>query len=123
MLSPLTMHETSIAASLLDIVRSELEKHGATRLHLVRVKYGRLTQVVPDSLLFAFDMLIKGTDLEGARLELEELPLRVRCWVCKTEFEPEHESVLIMPCPSCGEDFGHEVLSGKELYLDTLEAE
>ncbi len=117
------MHETSIAASLLDIVRNELEKHGATRLHLVRVKYGRLTQVVPDSLLFAFDMLIKGTDLEGARLELEEQPLLVRCWSCKTEFEPVHESVLIMPCPSCGEDFGHEVLSGKELYLDTLEAD
>lgn len=117
------MHETSIAASLLDIVRNELRKHEATRLHLVRVKYGRLTQLVPDSLLFAFEMLTKGTDLEGARLELDQIPLRVRCWSCGTEFEPEHESVLIMPCPSCGEDFGHEVLSGKELYLDTLEAE
>ena len=117
------MHETSIAASLLDIIRNEMEKHEATRLHLVRVKFGRLTQLVPESLLFAFEMLTKGTDLEGARLELDEVPLLVRCWSCGKEFKPEYENVLLMPCPSCGEEFGHEVISGKELYIESIEAD
>jgi len=117
------MHEMSIAQSLLDIIRQEMEKHDATKLLLVRVKHGQLTHIVPDSLYFAFEVLTKDTPLEGAKLELEEVPLRVKCSGCGQEFEPESEHPLLMPCPHCGEEFGHEVVCGKELYLDRLEAE
>lgn len=117
------MHEMSIAMSLLDIISQEMEKHGAQTLKLVRVKHGRLTQLVPNSLYFAFEVLTKGTPLENAKLELDEVPLKVACCACGTEFEPDEEHVLIMPCPNCGEEFGHTILCGKELYLDHLEVE
>lgn len=117
------MHEMSIATSLLDIIRQEMEKHQATKLVLVRVKHGALSQIVPDSLYFAWEVLTKETPLEGAKLELEEVPLRLACSECGHEFEPEEIQLVIHPCPKCGEEFGHKVLSGKELYLDHLEAE
>lgn len=113
----------SIAQSLLDIIRQEMEKHEATTLTLVRVKHGQLTHIVPDSLYFAFEVLTKDTPLEGAKLELEEVPLCVKCAGCGKEFEPESEHPLLMPCPHCGEEDGHEVVCGKELYLDRLDVE
>ena len=117
------MHEMSIAASLLDIVKQEMAKHNATKLIKIKVKYGRLANVVPEALDFAFEAMTTGTEFDGAELEMEEVPLVVSCISCKYEFTPEDDHLLIMPCPKCGEDFGHKVISGKELYLETLEAE
>lgn len=116
----LLMHEMSIAQSLLQIIQQEMEKHPAAKLELVRVKHGQLTHIVPGSLYFAFEVLTKDTPLENAVLELEEIPLKVACGGCGAEFEPESEHPLLMPCPFCGEECGHTVLSGKELYLDHL---
>jgi hydrogenase nickel incorporation protein HypA/HybF len=52
---------------------------------------------------------------------LQDVPLRVRCGACGVEFEPEDRHY--MPCPSCGEFLGHDVLGGKELSIESLEAE
>lgn len=113
----------SIAQSLIDIVEQEMKKHGVTRLLTVKVKHGRMANVVPEALHFAWQALTLDTSLEGAELVMEEVPLRVRCRKCGIEFEPEDAALLLMTCPSCGEDFGHEVLSGKELYIENLEAQ
>jgi hydrogenase nickel incorporation protein HypA/HybF len=117
------MHEMSLCLNLIDIIRQEMEKHGATRLLKVRVKHGQLANVVPEAMEFAFEACIRDTDMDGAELELEEVPLVLACSACGKEFTPEDENVLCTPCPECGEDFGHRVVSGKELYLDFLEAE
>lgn len=117
------MHEMSIAQSLIDIVEQEMNKHGVSKLHTVKVRHGRLANVVPEALHFAWQALTADTPLEGAELVTEEVPLKVRCRKCGIEFEPEEATLLLMTCPQCGEEFGHEVLSGKELYIENLEAE
>ncbi|MFP4070835.1 MAG: hydrogenase maturation nickel metallochaperone HypA [Desulfovibrionales bacterium] len=117
------MHELAIAESLVNLIQQELEKHGATKLLKVRVKHGALATVVPEALQMSFEALTRDTNLEGAVLETEEIPLIVRCRECGEEFTPEEGDAFIMPCPKCGAEFGHEVIQGKELYLDHLEAE
>ena len=117
------MHEASIVASLLDMVRQEMAQHGVTRLLSVTVRHGPLAQIVPDAMRFAFEAMTMGTDLDGARLELVEEPLRVACSNCSREFEPDPGSLVCMPCPACGEEFGHTVLTGKDLSLMQIEAE
>jgi hydrogenase nickel incorporation protein HypA/HybF len=117
------MHEMSIAVSLVEIIQQEMAKHGVSTLLKVRVKHGRLTHLVPEALHFAFEACVRDTDMEGAELELEEVPLSVRCCKCAAVFEPDQEDIVYLPCPECGEEFGHEVLTGKELHLDRLEAE
>lgn len=112
----------SIAQSLVAIIKEEMEKHGLTRLHTVRVCHGRLAALVPDALAFAFEACTLGTPMQGVRLELAEIPIVLRCSQCAAEFSPE-QGDLFMPCPTCGEGLGHEVLQGKELYLDNIEAE
>ncbi|BBD07427.1 hydrogenase maturation nickel metallochaperone HypA [Desulfovibrio ferrophilus] len=116
------MHEMSIAQGLIAIMKEEMEKHGVTKLHSVRVAYGELAALVPEALTFAFEACTLGTDMEGATLEMIPIPVVLKCSDCGEQFSPDR-SDLFMPCPKCGEGLGHEVLQGKELYLDNMEAE
>ena len=115
----------SLATNLLAIIRDEMKKHEKTRLISVRVCYGVLANVVPESLAFAFEVLIANSSLDGARLDLVAQPLRLACGTCKQEFTPEHTTSVAMfaPCPACQEEIGHTVVSGKGLYIDNIEVE
>lgn len=117
------MHEMSIVTSILSLVREEMCKHGVTRLYKVRICCGELSNVVPDALTFAFEALTAGTELEGAVLETERVPLTLRCGACGQVFAPEEQRVLATSCPVCYECFGHVVVTGRELHLQHLEAE
>ncbi|GAB6035739.1 hydrogenase maturation nickel metallochaperone HypA [Fundidesulfovibrio butyratiphilus] len=116
------MHEMSIAQSILDIVNEEMEKNSLTRLIAVKVRYGRMTATVSEALEVCFLALVAGTALENARFETEAVPSRLACGRCGQEFEPELDR-LFAPCPACGEEFGHTVLSGQELYIEYIEAQ
>ncbi len=116
------MHEMSIAESILNIVEQELEKHNCTKLILVRVHYGALAQIVAHSLQFCFEAIIKDGPYAGARLELEEIPLLLRCGACAKDFNPQ-EGEVFSPCSYCQMSVGHEVLKGRELYVQNIEAE
>jgi len=117
------MHEMSIVTSLLSLVEEELTKRQLQKLLVVRVRHGALANIVPDALSFAFEALTQGTPFEGARLELEEEPIVLRC-SCGASFSPEQKrELLFVPCPVCGETLGHTVEKGRELYLQHIEAE
>ncbi|MDQ7832445.1 hydrogenase maturation nickel metallochaperone HypA [Desulfovibrio sulfodismutans] len=115
------MHELSIAQSLLAIIREEMQKHGSPRLISVKVRHGRLSAIVPDALAMSFEALTMDTALAGARLDTEEIPLVLACRACGTKFSPESSDYVFAPCPACGEELGHTVVSGKELYIEYLE--
>ena len=110
------MHELSIAESIIGIA----ERHAAgRRVTKVQVKVGHLRQVVPSALAFSFELVAEGTPVEGADLELEEVPAVGLCRDC------EAESQLVnfpFQCRTCG-GFDLEVLRGEELLVESLELE
>ncbi len=113
----------SIVSSLISLIEEEMIKAKATRLISVRMKYGALSHVVPESLATAYEILTLGTALEGSRLDLtEELPV-LACGSCGKEYSPPNKKNLFMPCPACGNSSGNDVLSGKGVYLDQMEVE
>lgn len=93
------MHELSIARSLLEIVGRELEKSGALRLERVKIEVGRMAAVEPESLRFCFEACVKDTPMDGARLDIVEVPVTGRCSRCAEEFRMDG---VLSPCPSCG---------------------
>lgn len=113
------MHEMSIAQSLIDIVRDEMGKHGVTVLKSVRIQIGQLSAIVPDSLSFCFNIMTSGTDLEGAELMMEIIPLRGVCKTCKVEFEIKDYA---FECPECGSP-KIDTISGQELSILDMEVE
>ncbi|NLY40075.1 MAG: hydrogenase maturation nickel metallochaperone HypA [Desulfovibrionales bacterium] len=116
------MHELSIAESLIKIISEEMHKHGLRKLLSVQIVYGQISAIVPEALETAFEILTHGTDLAGAQIGITVKPMVVRCQRCGREFSPSHD-VRLAPCPDCGEDIGHSIISGRELYIDHIEAE
>jgi len=112
------MHEMSITRCVLDAVAREMERHGLTRLEKVRLRVGELTAVEPDSLRFCFDASIKATPMEGASLEIEDVPLTGRCNACGAKFRI---TAFRAECPECG---GRSIdrLTGSELDIVSIEA-
>ena len=110
------MHELSIAQSIVGIA----DRHAAGR-QVVRVelKVGRLRQVVPSALEFAFQLVAQGTAVEGAELVMEEVPVAGICRDCGSE-GPLGDFPL--GCASCG-GLDVEVTRGEELLVDSLELE
>jgi hydrogenase nickel incorporation protein HypA/HybF len=113
------MHELSIAESILDSVRSHAAVQGGRRVCRVGVRIGDTSGVNADALEFCFGLAAKDTQLEGATLEIERVPVRFRCGACAEEFLP----VDFGPrCPSCGAEAGR-LVGGDELGLSFLEFE
>ena len=123
------MHELSLAESLFKIIHEVMGKRGATRLHKVCIRCGVLSNIVPDALNLAFEVLAlaekeKGEevhDFSHATLEIEEETAILRCHLCGREFSTDHVSGLFAPCPGCHNRLGHDIISGRSLYLQSLE--
>lgn len=114
------MHELSIALSLIDTVIEEARHRGVLRVTAVHVRVGPLSGVEPGPLASAFEIARTGTAIDGAELVIGAVPVVVRCPTCLEEKD------LIDPiplrCPDCGTPTP-DVVSGRELELDSLEVE
>ena len=83
----------------------------------VNLKVGKLAAVVSDSLRFCFEIAAKETPLEGAELNIEEIPVLARCKTCDAEWTIEGPA---FNCEQC--DSGQiEILSGRELNIESIE--
>ncbi|MDX6541327.1 MAG: hydrogenase nickel incorporation protein HypA/HybF [Gaiellales bacterium] len=110
------MHELSIASAIVATAARHAE---GCRVTVVRVRVGRMRQVVPDSLHFCFGMVARESVCEGARLELEVIPAVLRCSACAHEWEIESPPFR---CPQCA---GGNVaaIRGEELEVESIEIE
>ena len=110
----------SIALDIITTLEREMKAHSVSSLKSLKVKVGEMTAVEPDSLRFCFEAAIEKTPLEGARLIIEEVPLKGRCSNCEDDFSLNR--YFTTPCPSCGGK-ASEVISGRELDIVCMEVE
>lgn len=103
--------------SAMEIAVESAKAQGAVQIHRVVMRVGTLAGVVPDSLMFAFDIVTQGSMAEGATLEIETVPSLCHCVDCGKEFEPKD---FFYECPNCG-SLSVELKRGKELELAYLE--
>jgi hydrogenase nickel incorporation protein HypA/HybF len=111
------MHELSIAQNIFEIVQANLPVADAGSVKSVKIRVGQLSGVVPDSLEFCFTAITQGTPLQGAILDIEQVPFILKCRSCSMSFESEAGIVL---CPTCG-GTDTEVISGTELQVVEIE--
>jgi hydrogenase nickel incorporation protein HypA/HybF len=111
------VHEYGIMQSTLDTAIQQARAAGASRIHVLRLRVGRLSGVVTDALEFAFEALRSGTPAADARLDIETVPAVLWCAACQVEFEsPE----FLCECPTCGAVSG-ELRHGREMELVSME--
>ncbi len=111
------MHELSIAQSILEVVCEAVPPGQARDVRIVRVRVGRLSGVMADSLEFCFGAIIADTPLSGAALMIEPVPAVSDCRSCSHRFTI---SDLTFLCPSCG-GTNIAVVSGTELQVTEIE--
>ena len=111
------MHELSVVASLFEIMEEKAQEKGSKKIVFVKLKIGKLSGVVPEFLATAFEMYKKDTIACDAELEIEEVPLKIRCKACGKTIAKED---FVFICQHCGSQ-DLETLSGTELILEKME--
>jgi len=104
------MHEVSVVADLVAAIVKELEKYKVNWVDEVTIVVGKLTNLGAEQLEFAYEIITKGTILEGSKLIVLEEEIELKCEACgyegpakSIEFgEESHYRLPVLSCPGCG---------------------
>ena len=110
------MHELSISHNIVAIA---CEQAGSRRVRAVRVRIGRLTGIDVQAVRFCYDLCAQGTQADGSRLEVDEVPGAGRCTQCQREIALD---VPLGVCP-CERAALLVRTSGDELVVTELEVD
>jgi hydrogenase nickel incorporation protein HypA/HybF len=106
------MHELGIAQEVVAIVC----EHAPGSVIRVVLEIGKLSAILPDAIRFCFDLCSEGTVVEGATLEIIEVPGLARCRDCGADVTLERPFGRC-ECGSTDLDW----LSGEELKVKEFE--
>jgi len=111
------MHELSIASSVVSAVEQARAEQSLGSVALVRLRVGRMSGVLPESLRFCWGQATEHTGLAGAELDIEVTEPQLRCAKCgaATAFESALDR-----CPACGAR-GLEIEGGMDLMIESIE--
>jgi hydrogenase nickel incorporation protein HypA/HybF len=105
------LHEYGLMENVIAAIRAELQKSGeapAGPSLEVTLKVGALEMHSEAAARQAFEVLTKGTPLEGARLNLIILPVTISCPQCGFQgplpmgAADPHDALPMAECPQCG---------------------
>ncbi|SDU31248.1 hydrogenase maturation nickel metallochaperone HypA [Desulfobacula phenolica] len=112
------MHEMGIAQQLVKIAIDAIpEGIENPRVEILNLKIGKLASVVEHSLTFCFEIISKDTPLETAKLNIDFIPVTLRCKSCDNTWEVTGP---VFKCPFC-EDGDVQMLTGREIEITSLE--
>jgi len=113
----MSMHEMSICESIVQTIESHARRDGFSRVLKVRLEIGCFGGVEPEALRFGFDVVTRGTCVEGAELDILGLPGRAWCFGCGEAFDVDSR---VTDCPACG-SARLRITGGDELRIKDLE--
>ncbi|MEH1871849.1 hydrogenase maturation nickel metallochaperone HypA [Nostoc sp.] len=109
------MHELGITQNIVAIVTEHAK---GAKVQRVLLEIGKLSAIMPDAIQFCFDICTQGTVLEGATLEILEIPGLGRCRQCGAEIS------LDKPFGICNCGSGRlDLITGEELKIKEIEIE
>ena len=113
------MHEMSLCEGILQIIESEAKKQHFSKVKRVILEVGTLSGVEISALEFAFDVVMKGSVAEQARLEIIALEAQAWCMQCAeiVSIKQRYDA-----CPHCG-SYQLQVSRGDEMKIKELEVD
>lgn len=109
------MHELSLCQSIFDVV--DRARRGR-RVAVIHLDIGRLRQVVPETLVYNWELVSEAGPLEGSELDINSIPLRLRCRDCGDTSEVGR--ALAFVCPACG-SVRVAPVSGEEFAVTSID--
>jgi len=113
------MHEMSLTESVLQILRNSAKSKGFERVKTVWLEIGELAGVEVEAMRFCFDVVMKDTLANQARLEIIHVPGQAWCTQCEklVTVKQRFES-----CPDCGV-YPLQITGGDQMMIKELEVE
>jgi hydrogenase nickel incorporation protein HypA/HybF len=109
------MHELGITQNIIAIVSENAQ---GKKVQRVLLEIGKLSAIMPEAIEFCFDVCAQGTIVEGAILEILEIPGMARCSQCSATFYVDKPFGIC----ECG-SLQIEILTGEELKIKEMEVE
>ncbi len=115
------MHEVSIALGLIEELKKIARENNAKKVTNIKLKIGKMSGIVTDSLIFAFDAVkLEHPFLSEATILIEEVPMVYECNKCSKPFEMDAYAFAM--CPNC-QSYNFKILSGEEQHIENVEVE
>ncbi|WML91562.1 hydrogenase maturation nickel metallochaperone HypA [Thiothrix lacustris] len=113
------MHEMSLCEGVLQILESEAKRQHFTKVKTVWLEIGTMSGVDIEAMRFCFDVIVRHSLADGARLEIIEVPAQAWCLDCAQTVTVQQRYDA---CPQCG-SYQLQVTSGEEMRIKELEVE
>ena len=113
------MHETALMQDLMSIAEKALQGQNVKQVNTVKLAVGVLANAMPDALAFAFEAMTQSGLLQGATLEMVQLPVQACCENCGMEYEPVGFPFI---CPVCHSIY-YTITQGEDIYIISLDCE
>lgn len=122
------MHEVSVVSDLVRAILNELENHHVEKVDEVTFVIGDLTNLGTEQMEFAYEIVTRGTVLEGSKVNIVPEKIKVECNSCGYEGPVEyindddfgHGSIPILSCPECGGRVW--ILEGRTCRVENIKA-
>lgn len=113
------MHELSLCVGILQVLEEQSREQRYHRVKTVWLEIGGLAGVEKAALRFGFEVVMRGTLADGARLEIIEVPGQGWCMTCAATvtIAQRYEA-----CPQCG-GYQVQVTGGEQMRIKELEVD
>ena len=123
------MHEFSIISSIMELVKSEMEKAKATMVLEIYLEVGELSFLSHEALQFGFRALAENEPkVDNDALKITSVPAEVKCKKCgysgsmnTGDSEKYHTISPIFQCPECAGPI--DILKGRECTVKNIRME
>lgn len=111
------MHEIQFAKNIVKVLEDQINDPEVGEVKKVHLEVGKLHYIIPEILNTGFSNVPKDEKLKNAKLEIEVIPVKVKCLSCGKETVAEGSDF------TCGECSGAktEIVSGKEFMVKGIE--
>ena len=111
------MHEMSLCESVLQVLETEAKRQQFQRVKTVWLEIGAMSGVEIEAMRFCFDVIVRNTLADGAKLEIVEIPAEAWCLDCAQTVNIQQRYDT---CPHCG-SCQLQVIHGEEMRIKELE--
>jgi hydrogenase nickel incorporation protein HypA/HybF len=111
------MHEMSLCENIREVLEQQAKAQNFHTVKTVWLEIGKLSSVEPSALQFGFDVVMKGSLAESAKLEIIEVNGQAWCFQCLQNVKIEHR---YDGCPLCGA-YSLQVNDGEQMRIKELD--
>jgi len=113
------VHEMSLCEGVLQVLEDEAKRQHFSKVKTVWLEIGAMSGVEVEAMRFCFDVVIRHTLADGAKLEIIEVPAEAWCLNCTQTVTVKQRYDA---CPHCG-SYQLQVTRGEEMRIKELEVE